>query len=216
MRALFLSAIAVFTAIVPFSAALAADPAAVSDADWESRPSFADVERAYPAAAIKDGVNGSGGLACTLRKDGSLASCTIASEAPANAGFGAGALSLAGKYRMKPDVVQSRLARSPNVMVPFTWKTFAKPYLLRKAKGNFYPPASLERGQEGKSVVRCGVSADGSVHDCIIMSETLNSGFGTATIRLLQQAGVRPTADDGTSLDGAIIEYSMNWSISTH
>jgi len=94
----------------PFAlaAALLLQAAAPPDAEfrdtphWIRLPTPAEVTAAYPAAARSHAVRGDAVLACTLDADGWLRGCQVASEAPADKGFGQAALSLAGAFRMSP------------------------------------------------------------------------------------------------------------------
>ena len=101
-----------------------AQPAAPSEADlrnaphWIELPTSAEVQNAYPPAAKRGGVKGQAVLACTLDADGWLRACRVASESPADYGFGPAALTLSGRFRMSPltaagDSVEGRAIEAP-------------------------------------------------------------------------------------------------------
>lgn len=69
---------------------------------WIRRPNPADFERAYPVAALRDGVNGSVVLACKVAEGGTLADCQVARESPAGHGFGSAAMTLIRRFATDP------------------------------------------------------------------------------------------------------------------
>lgn len=69
---------------------------------WDRRPAFDDQMRVYPKAAADAFLVGTARIACTVTEAGSLADCVVDGEEPAGAGFGASAVSLADRFRMRP------------------------------------------------------------------------------------------------------------------
>jgi TonB family protein len=70
--------------------------------DWAQRPTGEDLKWAYPPAALAERLEGRATLACGVDAGGRLIGCTVASEAPAAAGFGQAALALSPSFQMKP------------------------------------------------------------------------------------------------------------------
>jgi protein TonB len=92
-------------AVAPAGAAPASAPSEAELRDspgWIRLPSDAEIAAAYPAAARRRGVSGRAVIACRLNENGRLTGCQVAEEAPAGQGFGAAALSLAGRFQMTP------------------------------------------------------------------------------------------------------------------
>ncbi|HYF24094.1 MAG TPA: TonB family protein [Caulobacteraceae bacterium] len=57
----------------------------------------------------------------------------------------------------------------------------------------YYPSAALAADVEGRSVLRCRISAEGYGRDCEILSETpAGYGFGAAHLKVMEIARVRP------------------------
>ncbi|MBN8606874.1 MAG: energy transducer TonB [Caulobacterales bacterium] len=72
--------------------------AQVQPVPWaEQQPTDADYRRVYPVRAMRDGIEGSARLICTVTPDRTL-DCMVANETPIGAGFGPAALTLSRKY----------------------------------------------------------------------------------------------------------------------
>jgi TonB family protein len=76
------------------------EPAPRYKPDWLRKPSSEDMAWAYPQRAQREEVGGKAVLHCLVAPDGGLANCQVASEAPADYGFGAAALALAPQFQM--------------------------------------------------------------------------------------------------------------------
>lgn len=71
----------------------------ISNPRWLRQPR--DLERYYPRRALAAGIEGEVALDCRVLLDGAL-NCNVISETPAEWGFGAAALRIAGDHRMRP------------------------------------------------------------------------------------------------------------------
>jgi protein TonB len=74
-------------------------PPTISNPHWLQTPR--DLARYYPLAAIRRDIEGEVQLDCLVTVTGAL-QCSVASETPANWGFGAAAIRIAQDYRMVP------------------------------------------------------------------------------------------------------------------
>lgn len=87
---------------VSFPAA-AAEPEPITNPGWAQPPL-----PSYPEAAIEQGLtSGRADLSCTAQADGRLSGCTIISEDPVGAGYGAAALEAAARARLSPRSIDS-------------------------------------------------------------------------------------------------------------
>jgi TonB family protein len=77
-----------------------ATPASQYKPDWLRKPSSEDMAWAYPQRAQREEIGGKAVLHCLVAPDGGLTHCQVASEAPADYGFGAAALALAPQFQM--------------------------------------------------------------------------------------------------------------------
>lgn len=94
-----------------------ADPV-IRNPQWISRPSAAELMRAYPDRALERGVSGSATLSCGVRADGAMTGCTIASETPSGQGFGRAAMSLSRDFRISPRTVDGTAIEGARVSIP--------------------------------------------------------------------------------------------------
>ena len=75
---------------------------AITNPSWVRSP----MPTSYPAAAIEQGLtSGEADLSCAIQPDGRLSGCTIVSEEPVGAGYGAAALEAAAEARLSPRTV---------------------------------------------------------------------------------------------------------------
>jgi len=80
----------------------------------------------------------------------------------------------------------------------------------------YYPARALEREREGTSQIRCQVTADGRLANCVILSEDPKGwGFGEAHIRAArEQIRVRPRLEGGQPTEGGVVTLTkIRWAL---
>lgn len=84
------------------------------------------------------------------------------------------------------------------------WTRTPSAYRLSTA----YPERALERGREGEARVHCTVLENGAL-DCVRASETGNSGFGLAALRVARMFRHAPERADGSSAVGTPVNLRV-------
>lgn len=107
--------------MVAFDPAMLRPGFVAPDPTWTALPSAADFQATFPKT--QNGVNDVRvTLLCDAQADGSLSGCTVADEAPAGEGYGAGALALGPRFKVAPWTPQGYPTAGAKVRVPIHYK----------------------------------------------------------------------------------------------
>ena len=179
---------------------------------------------AEPTAAPPPKLQGLAQLTCQAAVDGSLSGCQVISESPPGQGLGDAALKLATTLRLKPAAAGETSPRA--VTVPFRFD-LADPAAMATADeiknpnwvaaadapqiAKYYPVSAHDRHVGGRATVRCIVSADGRLHDCVTVSEMpAGENFGVSAAKMSQDLfRMAPTTRDGAPVAGRSITTSI-------
>lgn len=103
--------------------ALAAAPqaAVVTNPDWVTKPSGADIASHYPKMMIVLGIEGRATIHCDVTVQGDAANCVVRSESPTGLGFGPAAVSLAPTFKFSPKKLNGRPMDGGSVNIPITF-----------------------------------------------------------------------------------------------
>lgn len=88
---------------------------------FRGQPTAEDMRRAYPAKAAAEHLGGVVILGCEVAVTGRLERCVVVSETPGSYGFGAAALTLAGKFLMEPKLQNGRPVPGAAVRIPIVF-----------------------------------------------------------------------------------------------
>lgn len=93
----------------------------VTRPEWIKKPTGAQVEKAFPKAALKAGQSGRVTLSCEVNGDGTVRDCSVVSESPAGMGFDAAALSLTPTFKMRSTMPDGTPVAGKKVRTPFSF-----------------------------------------------------------------------------------------------
>ncbi|MEI7932034.1 MAG: energy transducer TonB, partial [Alphaproteobacteria bacterium] len=68
------------------------------------------------------GKEGTATITCVVNDNGTVSNCTVTSESPAGNGFGAAAMTLSPKFKMKPQTKDGAPVGGAKVAVPIQFK----------------------------------------------------------------------------------------------
>jgi protein TonB len=93
------------------------------------------------------------------------------------------------------------------------------PAWIRKPTGEdiarVYPPRAQGAGIQGRIVMKCAVTAEGRLADCMIVEETpLGEHFGEAGLKLSRLFRMRPMTKDGLPISGGSISIPIHFWVS--
>lgn len=110
---MILAALAVAATVAP-----APPPHVITAPDWQARPTAQDLAAFYPKAAAASRTSGQAVISCAVTAEGTLANCTVVSETPVDQGFGAAAVAMAAKFRMRPQTRDGQPVAGGTVRIP--------------------------------------------------------------------------------------------------
>jgi protein TonB len=77
-----------------------------------------------------------------------------------------------------------------------------------------YPQAAYDGNVEGRALLRCSVTAAGTVAACVVVSETPRGyGFGQAAQRLSRYFRMTPRTEDGRPVEGAKVDIPLQFKL---
>lgn len=75
-----------------------------------------------------------------------------------------------------------------------------------------YPAAAKAKGEAGKGLIECRITAEGTLNACaVVREEPLEAGFGPATVALADKFRMAPLSKDGVATAGGKIRIPVLW-----
>ncbi len=201
-------------------AAIAAPALAHDDEDGDApgwRAQFvagakpSDIKAAYPKAAFDQKISGDVTLACVADADGRLKDCKVFKEDPAGQGFGAAALTLVEKERIKTkDMSGASVAGRPvKTYFQFLAPGDANPQWVRKPSSadlaGVFPTAAVKASKDGRAAIKCDITVEGFLQNCKVVSEDPPGlGFGNAGLQLAPQFRMSPKIRGGKAMTSEV------------
>lgn len=189
---------------------------------WVKAPSFDDLAKAYPAKG--GGVEGYTVAHCEVsRSTGAVNNCVIAKEDPVRHDFAKAAKTLAGEFRVAPEVMKFAPHGAPvevDIPIRFTApaalsRTVEAPNWLAgvdpEAVPRLFPPEAAAKGvTTGRGVARCVVAADGGMTDCTPESaEPAGLGFAESAAKLASTMKMNLWSADAEPVEGGVVHVAF-------
>lgn len=189
-------------------------------------PARPDMAFYYPERASRLELEGRVELSCQVQADGSVNACEVISESPPGFGFGAAALKMTGRFRMKTTTEEGKSVVGSPVRIPVAFKPpedFDRPLAVYAARWKYAPGAGLidtrypgraryER-VEGQATLRCTVAASLGLEKCEVVAETpAGYDFGRAAARLAFAFTARPVAEGGPAV-GEVVDIPVAFTL---
>lgn len=183
------------------SSAAAEDAANVEPPAWVKKPDYEKMRSVWPRDALMRGQGGKATLECIITTRGLLEGCTVISETPEGAGFGAAALQLTPSFLLKPSKKDGKPIQT-SIRIPVSFEggwpisrvDLSKTPLVTEPVWEQAPSfvdMAAAWPQSGKAEfghvsMRCDLTEEGRLRGCEVESETpLGQGFGRAATKVV-------------------------------
>jgi TonB family protein len=207
-------------------------PSVITQPDWVAKPNLEDLRTLYPPEALKNRVEGRAIIHCDVNAEGALVACSVVKEDPLDLGFGDAAMRMANLFRMRPQTRDGLPTSGGKVNIPILFTlpppTTATnggsppqtpaPDWRRKPTGEnlaqVYPAHAARANIEGRGIIRCEVTAEGTLTNCFVLAEgPSGEGFGEAALKLAKYFVMRPMTKDGVPVAGGVITIPIRFQL---
>jgi protein TonB len=94
----------------------------ITQPDWLRKPTAEDMARYYPDRAQRMNIEGRATISCTVTAQGTLTSCSVAEEEPAEGGFGDAAMRMSKLFKMRPMTKDGSPVSGGTVRIPIAFR----------------------------------------------------------------------------------------------
>jgi TonB family protein len=174
----FALAAALLQAAAPGVTPAAPPPGVLTSPDWLHRPTGADLASVFPREAAYKGIEGLVTLMCRVSLEGAAVDCAIENEEPIGHGFGAAALQLSSKFKLRPQTKNGIPDGGGRMRIPIS-------FFLPDAR--LEPIAATYPGIRGHAEVHCRVSSQRRLEGCIIARTPANDLLDDLALKVAAQ-----------------------------
>jgi len=188
-------------------------PGVITNPDWKSRPSAEDVSLFFPPLATLLRIEGRAVISCAVSVVGALRGCTVISETPAGLGFGAAALSMSGRFLMRPATLDGHPVDGGTVRIPIN-------FLLREVPETTAPVtkvASVQALELGRRIARATMHAVGkeafseAFHNGLDLDDPSRSDPETRRAAFAAvQAGIEAGLAEGVEIQAGLLADELS------
>lgn len=198
----------------------------LSDVQWRTAPTYAEVAAAYPGKAREKQIGGRATLSCSFKAGGRIGSCDAVAEEPKGHGFAAAAKSLTKSFTGPAALADGRSTLGMAAQIPFTFavemlapdkRVMGKPQWRAMPSGaefaKVYPVAAVQAGVHSARVVMlCEVGAEGRLTGCSVETEDPKGlGFDQAALALAGSFQLKTWTPEGLPAIGGKIRLPIRY-----
>lgn len=207
--------------------------AKVENPEWLKKPTAEDLRVVWPVEAYLRGKGGNATISCEVSVAGLLTKCTVASETPTGAGFGAAALALAPQFLLTPMKIEGVPQPGGTVRIPLKFGNFTPDASVVGSPGRtrFIPSAiAWERAPTvaemraafpanfrtaatpGTATLQCRLNARGELGTCDTLAESPAPEGAAQAARSLTKFFRTPLkTDNGQPINGAMMSIPFTF-----
>ncbi|CAN5300762.1 hypothetical protein BH10PSE4_BH10PSE4_27480 [soil metagenome] len=185
--------------------------------DRRARP--AEIAAAYPPAARDQKITGDVTLDCAADAQGHVVDCKVEEEKPAGLGFGAAALGLSTKEKIKPKDRNDQPVGGRRFQISYSFLApgDSNPDWMKKPTASdlagVFPVAAAKKGVDGAATIQCQIDIEGFLQKCKVVAEApAGLGFGQAALQLSPQFRMKPKIRGGKPVPAGEVTIPVLWS----
>jgi TonB family protein len=192
----------------------------------------------WPREALHKGMGGHAVIKCLVALQGTVHDCSVVSESPPGAGFGAAAVALTPQFLMVPGMRDGKPVPDAPMTISIRFADMGAPIgshlpglgtneptgthmvfnLAWVSAPSFadmalaYPAAGREQRVGGHVVLSCRLTGDGQLHSCDVVSEQpTGAGFRGAAKKLVGRFSAPRTFPDGRPLKDVMVHVPITF-----